>query len=251
MTPEEHDREREFDVVRTPIEVIRQGLAYASSLGLVDWRNASFLDPCAGDGRFAYVMVDSKSDVPAPSYVECVEPRSEERAALNVVSNKVTTARLQDVAIFDTGKHGAVPREGYGVIATNPPFKEWAEIAERCLTGLLAPGGMMVLYGLSTWGHSDEPSEAANLFLRHPPAAQLRIHGRVRHRCGRNPKTGRLYGTDSRKYSWWVWAPGVGPSRGWLTMNLPPLDASMRKAEPRICAAAMRDMLQTSSQRAT
>lgn len=234
----EHQRERNFNVDRTPLGVIRQGLSYASALGLTDWADGLFLDPSAGDGRFALVMRESSSDVPKPRHIECIEPRIEELGPLGVVSDIAETARLQDACLS---------RLHYDVIATNPPFDQWAEIALKCYQDYLAPGGMMVFYGLSTWGHSDEPSEAGELFRRIPPTVQMRIHGRVRHRVGHNPNTGKPYGTDSRKYSWWVWHKAHAGIRGWNTFNLPPLPREERTAEPGMNAAGMKQAL-TSAQ---
>jgi hypothetical protein len=153
-----------------------------------------------------------------------VEIRREERTCLKALSAEVHTMPFQDYARREIGR-------SFDFIGTNPPFDQWAEIARAAML-LLAPRGVLCLYGLSAWGHSDEPSEVATFFEEYPPTYQARVMGRVRHRVGNNPKTGRKYGTDSRKYSFWLWIKGEPRSESWRTCNLPRLTNEQRTWRP-------------------
>lgn len=209
----ERGRQKAFAVDYTPRAVVRQGVGMARALcpQLVAIRR--FLDPSAGAGVFGSVVRElwPASDVLSIA----IEPRAEEGPHLR---------RHHDAVYLDTFQACAEvpPGSALDLIATNPKFGLWPELLTWSL-GRLGERGVLLLYGLSNWGHSKEPSERADIFAKHPPLYQLRVGGRVRHRVGKNKK-GKPYCTDSRKYSWWLWdksRPGVVGRH--TTIDLPQL----------------------------
>lgn|GEM_PF-2537770 len=205
----EHERLDEWEVWRTPLPVAMQPLRFCVDRAFIAWRPSPLriLDPSAGCGVFGVAArhVWQRAELTA------VEPRPEERPGLERIYDTVITSRFEDAALDGP----------FDLIVTNPAFSTWGDVWEKAI-GLLAPGGLLVLYLPSTMGHSDEPAERGDIFDRHPPIAQLRVIGRVAHRTGTNPKTGKKYGRDNRKHSFWVWRQGT--CRGaWRTHNLPRL----------------------------
>lgn len=189
----ERERQKEFAVDYTPRAVVRQGLMMARTLCPQLAAIRRFLDPCAGAGVFGSVV---RELWPASGVLSiAIEPRGEEEPHLR---------RHHDAIYLDTFQACAeLPRGSeIDLIATNPKFGIWPELLPWALHRL-SERGVLLLYGLSNWGHSREPSERSDIFAKYPPLYQLRVGGRVRHRVGKNDK-GKPYGTDSRKYSWWL-----------------------------------------------
>lgn len=187
------DRERwaAHDADFTPRGVVRQGLGLVARLS--GRPRLTMLDPCAGAGVFGMV---AREVLPAAQRFG-IEAREEEREHVaRWYPHGFVLGRFQDA--------GSPIAYGLDLIATNPPFDQWAELLAWAL-GRVAPGGFVLLLGLTTWGNSDEPSERADVMRKHRPLLEARIHGRIRFRTGTNPANGKPYGTDSRKYSWWVW----------------------------------------------
>jgi hypothetical protein len=117
--------------------------------------------------------------------------------------------------------------EGYDLIVTNPPFTLWSEYVTHSRP-LLNDGGLISLLGLNGWGQRS--TDGAKFFDCCPPDRQSRICGSIGFRGDRtNPKTGKLYGTDTRDYSWWTWMGDDVEGGGWITENLPRLESPLRK----------------------
>lgn len=206
----EQARLDEWDVWRTPLAVALQPMRFIVDRAMLPWRPLPLriLDPSAGCGVFG---VAARQTWPG-AHITAIEAREEERPGLEARYDRVITSRFEDVDLD----------EEFDLIITNPAFGSWGDLWEH-LVGLLAPQGLIVLYLPSTMGHSDEPAERGDIFDRYPPIAQLRVMGRVAHRVGRNPATGKKYGRDNRKHSFWVWRQGTkaGP---WRAHNLPRLE---------------------------
>jgi hypothetical protein len=214
-------RMRDHEVDLTPTAVVEQGLrAIAQHFPRGTKHRVVMLDPCAGPGVFGQVArrVFSKIEVVA------IEPRREELQFLE---------RNADVVLATTAQAAVVELAGrkFDLIATNPPFREWATILRATLPHLQSWGRLMFL-GPSNWGHSDESAELAEVFEEIPPYMQMRVRGRVRFRSARDPDTGKAPQFFMKKLSWWVWrafpfaqAP-YGP--GWIAFNLPALDPGAR-----------------------
>lgn len=189
----ERERQKSYAVDYTPRPVVLQGLRMARSLCPQLSAIRRYLDPCAGAGVFGSAVRELWPDESLLSIA--VEPRAEERVHLDRHHDAVYVDTFQACAELDGGE--------IDLIATNPKFGLWPELV-RWAWPKLSDRGVLLLYGLSTWGHSREPSESSETFDRYPPSFQLRIGGRVRHRVGLNDK-GKPFGTDARKYSWWLW----------------------------------------------
>lgn len=205
-------RQKSYAVDYTPRAVVLQGVRMARTLCPQLAAIGRYCDPSAGAGVFGSVVRELW-----PDYVlsVAIEPRMEESPHLR---------RHHDAVYLDTFQACAELGRGadFDLIATNPKFGIWPELVAWSMPRL-ADRGVLLLYGLSTWGHSREPSESAQTFAQYPPTYQLRIGGRVRHRVGLNDK-GKPFGTDSRKYSWWVWDKGRPSTPGrHTTIDLPQL----------------------------
>lgn len=186
-------RQKTYSVDYTPRAVVRQGLTFARELCPQLRTIRRFLDPSAGAGVFGSVARELWTD---NMLSIAIEVRAEEEPHLR---------RHHDVVYIDAFQACAELPVGVSLdfIATNPKFGTWHEMVLWALPRL-ADDGVLMLYGLSNWGHSREPSERSDIFRRYRPSYQLRVGGRVRHRIGKNAK-GKPFGTDSRKYSWWIW----------------------------------------------
>lgn len=195
------DREKLYQVDRTPVAVARQGVAILNTLS-----PRRVVDIGAGDGVFGIACREMWPD----AELIAVEPREEERDGLSRIYDTVIVAKAADADI---------PMAD--VIIGNPPWRsEWAGIVQAARESLTLFGSL-VLLGPSSWGHSDEPSECARLFDEWSPVAQWRIHGRVAFRGGSS--------ADNRKCSYWEWRSGQGGLGSWRTYVLPRLDASERR----------------------
>ena len=207
----EQARHDEWEVWRTPLAVALQPMRFIVDRAMLPWRPEPLriLDPSAGCGVFGVAARQTWGS----AHLTAIEPREEERPALEARYNRVITSRFEDVELDDA----------FDLIITNPAFGSWGDLWQSMI-GLLAPQGLLVLYLPSTMGHSDEPAERGDIFDRYPPVAQLRVMGRVAHRTGVNLETGKKYGRDNRKHSFWVWRQSLGIRRGpWRTHNLPRL----------------------------
>jgi hypothetical protein len=186
------DRERwaKHDADFTPRRVVRQGLELAERV--LGQAPGTLLDPCAGAGVFGMEAHHL--------WRGClrfgIEARAEEREHVaRWYPHGFVIDRFQDAPSI-----GLEP----DLIATNPPFDQWPELLAWALD-YVRPGGVVMFLGLVSWGCSDEPSERADVLRAFPPVLEGRIFGRIKFRTGRNPNTGKPYGTDSRKYAWWCW----------------------------------------------
>lgn len=209
----DRERQKSYAVDYTPRPVVMQGLRMARSLCPQLSAIRRFADPSAGAGVFGSVV---RELWPYQTLLSvAVEPRVEERVHLD---------RHHDAVYVDTFQVCAELEDfDADLIATNPKFGLWPELV-RWAWPRLSNRGVLLLYGLSTWGHSREPSESSGTFETYPPLYQMRIGGRVRHRVGLNDK-GKPFGTDSRKYSWWLWdksRPGTVGRH--TTIDLPQLN---------------------------
>lgn len=181
------------------------------------------LDPAAGSGAWARA---ARAVLPEYNvHITGVEPRASERANLEAACDE---AYSMDFATFLTTDEARRGRK-FDLIVTNPPFNAFADFWPGLVlkTNILAPGGMLALYGLSQWGQSAEAS--ANL-RRWSPSWQLRLGGRPAHR-----PDGK---TDSREYSLWGWdIEDLHLTRRahrprWTCEQLPELPLEMRRWPP-------------------
>lgn len=193
----DRDRWAAHDADFTPLPVIRQGLACVLRLvqcyGSSAWTPRKALDPSAGAGAFGMVF----RELLPLCHTTGVEVREEEREHVMRNYDQALICSFQDLQT-----------QVADLVATNPPWgTAWSQIAREWIP--LAD--VVALLGPTTWGHSDEPAEALDLFEKHPPWCCLRVPGRVQFRTGTNPRTGTKYSADNRKVAWWVWADGVMP----------------------------------------
>ena len=216
----------ELEVDYTPPAVAVQALLALRDHGFLGDDCRRVLDPAAGSGCWGRAARAVLGPVP---YLVGVEPRLCEegnignRAAYNM-GHSLTLERF----IEWRGERGWSRRAPFDLIATNPPFSAFESYWPTMLrdAGLVAPGGLVVLYGLTQWGQSAQG--IANL-RRWSPSMQFRCGGRIAHR--ENGKT------DAREYSVWVWdvedrqRPGRGRPR-WSTEQLPELPLEMRRWSP-------------------
>lgn len=217
-----HERLDAFEVWRTPLPVARQGVQALADFN-PEFSPGLALDVGAGCGPFGAAVHDVFG---GGVCIQAVEPREEETKSLRgrKVYEAIHQVRFED---FE-----AAPC--FDLIVANPAFTLWPDVWARSIR-LLSSGGCLLLYLPSTMGHSDEPAEQAGIFDEHPPVAQFRVRGRVRHRVGRNPKTGKLYGSDNRKHSFWLWSAEPPPrsiAPVWIAKNLPQLPKGSLSYQP-------------------
>lgn len=114
------------------------------------------------------------------------------------------------------------------LVVGNVPFHLWREFVVHA-RGIVGPRGWVIFLGLSSWGQ--RARDGIELFSEVPPFAQWRIAGPIGFRGpGRNPETGKRWGTDTRCYSWWVWrGASMGEIPSWATTNLPLLPSIERR----------------------
>lgn len=195
----------------TPRAVVRQGLERIRDR-LPCCPRPWVLDVGAGGGVFGQVA----REVFAPELLVAVEPREEERANLLRHYDQVHTMDADEFGVF-AREHWAV----FDLAPSNPPWDLWAD-CWLAQWPLVSPGGILAMLGPSTWGHSDEASEAIDLFEAEPPTEQWRIRGRIAFNGGT--------AVDNRKCSWWVWVKGWprDPDGAWRCLTLPMLSPADR-----------------------
>lgn len=209
----------ELEVDYTPPAVAVQALLALRDHGFLGDDCRRVLDPAAGSGCWGRAARAVLGPVP---HLVGVEPRATEEGNL-VAYDAGFTLALERFVECARG-----PIKPFDLIATNPPFSAFESYWPTMLrdAGLVAPGGLVVLYGLTQWGQSAQG--IANL-RRWSPSMQFRCGGRIAHR--ENGKT------DAREYSVWVWdvedrqRPGRGRPR-WSTEQLPELPLEMRRWSP-------------------
>lgn len=190
----ERGRQKAYDFSPTPLPVIRQGLEQARRECPQLERIKNYLDPGAGAGAFGEVVRQLWS--PRDVVSIAIEPLEEMRPHLKRHYNAIFTGYFQAFSRSEI-------TSALDLIATNPKFELWPELVPWSLDRL-ADDGVLLLYGRTYWGHSEEPAERSDLFKKYPPSFSMRVAGRVRHLVGINDK-GKPFGTDSHKYSWWCW----------------------------------------------
>lgn len=213
------ERVRVLEVDYTPPAVAVQALLALRDHGFLGDDCRRVLDPAAGSGCWGRAARAVLGPVP---HLVGVEPRATEEGNL-VAYDAGFTLALERFVECARG-----PIKPFDLIATNPPFSAFESYWPTMLrdAGLVAPGGLVVLYGLTQWGQSAQG--IANL-RRWSPSMQFRCGGRIAHR--ENGKT------DAREYSVWVWdvedrqRPGRGRPR-WSTEQLPELPLEMRRWSP-------------------
>ena len=209
----EPERLKAFEVDCTPGPVVRQMFEQWG----VERSGLKILDLCAGSGVFGQQARDVLGD--AIESLTAVEIRSEERPNLERWYDEVRIGDLREQT--DLGE--------FDLIVGNPAFSFWLD-ALTLAQSVRVSHGAVVMLGLNELGTRGSASRGA--WEKHPPAQQWRIAGTLGFRGpGKNPETGKRWGTDTRSYSWWVWRnPGVwGSTPGvWLARDLPPLSAQER-----------------------
>lgn len=210
--PDPRERWAEHEADFTPEPVVRQGLGWLREL--YDCRR--FLDPCAGAGVFGKVASDLWHSLPTNGLSWALEPRLEEKRVLKRHYHEVDCSTYQEAyrAGFDD--------EPWDVIATNPPFSEFANLVRGSLP-LLAPEGVLMLLGRSAV--MQRGAEKVALCLDEPPTYELRIAGAIGFR-------GPGHNADSWCYSWWIWCEEErrkGRAPRWTTIQLPMLSAADRR----------------------
>lgn len=229
-TPPEHNeaRMRSFNVDRTPLPVIRQGVPWA--LRHHQWsapKRPVILDCAAGEGAFHVVLKELYPD----SHRVAVEPREECEKHLRRHAHQVHVGSFLDAA---NQPLGCLPQAD--IIAANPPFSDadgkplWMHFWRACAS-LLRPGGVLVFLGLNDVGQRGQSDHAT--FAELWPTAQARIAGPIKFRgVGKGPD-GKVRGADMRCYSWWVLGGrglhSRGPEVAWYTANLPWLPTKDRE----------------------
>src|SRR5690606_25798747 len=189
----------------TPGPVVMQGVAALRDTLLLD--PCTVLDPSAGSGIFGQVF----KHVWPKAHRVGVEPKRGEAWYLRNNYDKYALQKFEDFE--DEGTR-------YDLVCTNPPFHSWEAFVQKGLA-MAAPGGWVVLLGLTSWG--SRSTSGAALFKRHLPIAQLRIMGAVSY---------RTKGNDTRDYCWWIFqnsTPEDERSSSWIALNLPRLAGSDRK----------------------
>lgn len=218
----DEERLRAHSADFTPMGVVDQ-LYGQLLLRHADLRPSRLLDPCAGAGIFG---ARARRLWPK-AHMMAIEPRDEEIPHLHRHYDTVAIGQAERIL----PALAAGPEDRFDIIATNPAFPIFMEIVEHG-HAVLHEQGYLVLMGLSTWGQSDD---AYQFFRRFTPAEQWRVTGRIHFRGDQvNPKTGEVYQSDQRDYSWWVWRPRLsgrhkpGEALSWRVVQLPPLSAAAR-----------------------
>jgi hypothetical protein len=211
----------EMDADFTPTGVVLQYL--------IDLRErhrlnpSSILDGAAGPGVFGrcarYVWPDA--------VIVGVELRGEEATHLGEMLDQGVYNALHVGVDFREYAQSVVGVERFDLAVTNPPFTLWREYVELTRP-LLNDHGLLSLLGLNGWGQRS--TDGSVFFEQCSPDRQSRICGSIGFRGDRtNPKTGKLYGTDTRDYSWWSWMGEELDGGGWITENLPRLESPLRR----------------------
>lgn len=201
MTSIDDARARHYEVDRTPRVLVGALVArVAAALPIDDVRR--FLDPSAGDGPWGEAVAERWPEAERVA----VEPRLEERRQL-----RQSHHRVESQPFMEWAPEAVAASERFDFIATNPPFKRAFGVRPwlALLHELLAPGGVLVLYGKSSLGQT---VRGAKLFKLFPPVLQVRVVGRVSHR-----EHGR---TDQHDVSAWCWRPSAPACDGWRTIQL-------------------------------
>lgn len=215
------ERDREFEVDRTPGPVVAQGLRWAIELAGIP-TSSPLVDVGAGAGVFgqqynAICLELGARRVPSSF---AIEKRREE---IDALSRHYTHAYWGSFAEWCELELAKLQRGTLDTFwcASNPAFSIFASIVDALAPVLRA----VLLYGSIAWGCS---SEGAQLFEKHPPTACARVVGRVNHRGpGLNPRDGKPWAADQRDVCWWLWVRGQRPRR-WSCENLPELEQQQR-----------------------
>lgn len=228
------ERDREYELDRTPAAVCRQGLVWAmEQMHAEDIAvPATTIDIGAGSGVFGQQLPAAMGErsgeddwcerlLPqGPVHRVAIEPRVEESPHIRRHYETVSLMtfaewmRRRTDASFSAMTHAWV--------ACNPAFSIFPDIVRTCAPVCVAT----LLYGSIAWGCSEAGAE---LFEAHPPYACARVVGRVHHRGpGVNPETGKAWGADQRDNCWWLWLKDHAPDR-WTTENLPLLPFEQRR----------------------
>jgi hypothetical protein len=217
--PDERARAHEMDL--TPAPLVRQMLE-----SLAPWCNSEGLgsdghpihveDPCAGAGVFGQELRRTWPH----AHTRGIELREEEREGLESNYDECAIGSFLDCA-----------SDRVDVVVTNPAFS-LAEQIVRHYIDRLTPSGVICILQLGDFGQRSKAG--AKLFADFPPRMQLRIMGSVKFRNGVNPETGKVYTSDLRSYSWWVFgAQSQRQNRCWGGRNLDRLPACDRRWEAR------------------
>jgi hypothetical protein len=222
------------------------------------WRRAAprrrlrILDPSAGSGVFGRAAL---AVFGGDALLVAVEPRESEREGLLDIYDHVHTGTLEGwLALVSASDE----RPAFDLVVTNPPFSAfesgWAWLDIRA-AGLLAPGAIVAMVGLSQWGQGEASGEVIGRWC---PDAQLRIGGRIAYRPKGSrrwveiPRKRRTPGgpshewrensTDTREYALWCWRNGLAASRAiavfagrrstaksWQTLQLEVLPPELRE----------------------
>ena len=208
----------DLEVDYTPPAVAVQALLVLLARGLLGADiTARVLDPAAGSGCWGRATRAVLGPTP---HLVGVEPRTSEDANLAAYDAGFTLTLERFIECVRG------PVKPFDLIATNPPFSAFESFWPAMLrdAGLVAPGGLVVLYGLTQWGQS---AQAIAHLHRWSPSLQLRCGGRIAHR-----ESGKA---DARECSVWVWdeADAARQSRPrWSTEQLPELPLEMRRWSP-------------------
>ena len=177
------------------------------------------LDPAAGGGVFGQAIRAEAEKRGLLMHITAVELRGEEASNLG---------RHYDEVVTGDALEYAKNRRPFDWIVTNPPFPRWREYV-RAFQPLLRRTAAMSFLGLVTWGQRSKAGVDLFLDFRYRPVALQRSTGTLGFRGpGTNPETGKRHGTDTRSYGWWMWGLGY-EAAGWVTSNLPLLDAAGRR----------------------
>lgn len=227
---EKLERERAFELDRTPGPVCHQGLLWGLDNIRVttnDYAPPTMIDIGAGSGVFGQ-QIRKIARVPGNGVrshsLRCIaiEPREEERPWLERHYDEAHQCRFSEYL-----ENERVPEHAW--CASNPAFSIFPTIVRELVPRL----ELVLLYGSIAWGCSEEGAE---LFAEYPPIACARVIGRVHHRGpGINPASitkdcpeGKPWGADQRDNCWWLWKRG-NRSRVWTTENLAPLTSDQRR----------------------
>lgn len=220
------ERDRGYELDRTPAAVCRQGLEWAidnitSELGW-DRIPATMIDIGAGSGVFGQqlLLAEFSGGLPFVPHRIAIEPRPEESPHLRRHYEQIALCTFAKWWTIHMSVVQVDPTRAW--VACNPAFSIFPDIVRACAQVCVAT----LIYGSIAWGCSEAGAE---LFEAHPPVACARIVGRVHHRGpGLNPETGKPWGADQRDCCWWLWMRDHDPDR-WSTENLPVLPPEQRR----------------------
>lgn len=215
------ERDREYELDRTPVSVCRQGLVWAIDKMLAEIGKvpSTMIDIGAGSGVFGQqlnAIEAAEKNLVRLAYTIAIEPRVEESPHLRRHYDEV------HLCTFGAWQRTTAGPLCNAWVACNPAFSIFPDIVRACAPVCVAT----LLYGSIAWGCSEAGAE---LFAAHPPYACARVVGRVHHRGpGLNPKTGEPWGADQRDNCWWLFLRDHAPDR-WTTENLPILPSEQRR----------------------